>query len=615
MVIDGKIYNARGKLNAILISCGLVAVFIVGGFFSTAIMKHLVDSIEQNAISSLRGTVDKIDTHNAGSSNRNSQVISFAEYCIKKEGGIKIIDGEWFLGDKPFSSNNEFSEDIITTTPKNQFAIYQKKGSEYEIISTSIKHNGKYINGVKLEDSKVKEQVNAGKIYYNRTMIDGVGFIAMYKPILVNGEIVGLYCTGQEDGKVKSSVSIFGAQKLLPNGFTIWSKDPNFCFVVPDDKKKDWSKMPDNVYQEMAKHKDGEIRLMQFNYLDTDYEMVYLYDPNVYSYIQFIYPVSDKYATIPSIVVPTAVAVSIVILILIITCNRLINKIFNDVGGEPKYVKLLVDKIAEGDMTESNRKKVETSKGILKSAYTMAENLKHILSKIYEGANSMQGLSSQISGTTKTLSENAKYQAENADNIAEAITDISAEINHNAEKTSNAEKITNKVLTNIEKIKEAQDLSFNAVKGISEKIDIINDIAFQTNILALNAAVEAARAGEHGKGFAVVAAEIQKLAEKSKTSAADIIECATASVNATANSSELIDNIMPDVNTCSELMSEIGCSAENQKSKIHEIDNSVKRLNVSMQGNAEACDNLAVSAEDLDSQAQNFRESANIFKF
>ena len=41
MVIDGKIYNARGKLNAILISCGLVAVFIVGGFFSTAIMKHL----------------------------------------------------------------------------------------------------------------------------------------------------------------------------------------------------------------------------------------------------------------------------------------------------------------------------------------------------------------------------------------------------------------------------------------------------------------------------------------------------------------------------------------------------------------------------------------------
>ena len=82
MVIDGKIYNARGKLNAILISCGLVAVFIVGGFFSTAIMKHLVDSIEQNAISSLRGTVDKIDTHNAGSSNRNSQVISFAEYCI-----------------------------------------------------------------------------------------------------------------------------------------------------------------------------------------------------------------------------------------------------------------------------------------------------------------------------------------------------------------------------------------------------------------------------------------------------------------------------------------------------------------------------------------------------
>ena len=67
-------------------------------------------------------------------------------------------------------------------------------------------------------------------------------------------------------------------------------------------------------------------------------------------------------------------------------------------------------------------------------------------------------------------------------------------------------------------------MSFNAVKGISEKIDIINDIAFQTNILALNAAVEAARAGEHGKGFAVVATEIQRLAEKSKHSANELLK-------------------------------------------------------------------------------------------
>ena len=60
---------------------------------------------------------------------------------------------------------------------------------------------------------------------------------------------------------------------------------------------------------------------------------------------------------------------------------------------------------------------------------------------------------------------------------------------------------------------EAGKTSVLSINHIADKISVITDIAFQTNILALNAAVEAARAGEHGKGFAVVAAEVRKLAE------------------------------------------------------------------------------------------------------
>lgn len=373
--------------------------------------------------------------------------------------------------------------------------------------------------------------------------------------------------------------------------------------------------MPEDVYQEMKRHKDGEIHKASFTFQKTAYEMFYLYDENVYSYIQFIYPLSDKFSSLPRFVIPMTIAVILIIAALITASNRLLTRIIKDVGGEPKEVKALVDKIAEGDMTGSDKNMTEKSSGILKSAYTVAENLKNILMKICGGADQMQALSSQILNTTQKLSENANYQTESADSIVQAVTDISAEIVGNAERSSAAEIITRKVLTDIDKIKIAQDRSYNAVKGISEKIDIINDIAFQTNILALNAAVEAARAGEYGKGFAVVATEIQRLAEKSKHSAAEIIESAQTSVDSTAKSTELINAILPDIKECAVLIDSVGTSAVNQKSSIQAIDRSVKQLNTSMQGNATVCGDLAISAEDLDFQAQNFRESASVFRF
>ncbi|MBQ1698330.1 MAG: hypothetical protein II075_10680, partial [Bacteroidales bacterium] len=430
-----------------------------------------------------------------------------------------------------------------------------------------------------------------------------------------NGQVVGVYFTGQDEVTISQEEHAFNTTSFLANGFTLWTKDPNFCYVVPDDKRKDWSKMPDDVYKVMTQHKDGNTDKINFNYLGTDYEMIYLYDVNIYSYIQFVYPVADKYATLPSVAIPIAVTIIIIITLIIIGSNKLISIVIKDVGGEPREVKAIMDRIADGDMTDANSTSTHKATGILKSAYAMADNLTDILKKIYDGANKLQMSSAEITNTTQKLSENANYQASNADSIVDAVSDISDNIRLNAELTTKAERITRKITGDVKEIKTAQDQSFKAVKDISEKIDIINDIAFQTNILALNAAVEAARAGEHGKGFAVVASEIRKLAEKSKKSANDIVEGAQTSVNATAKSTELINKILPDVNECATLIEEIESVADGQKSTIHSIDMSVKQLNSSIQGNAAASEELAVSAEELNSQADLFRDSAAVFKF
>ncbi len=621
----GKNLTAKAKMNLLLILFGIIAIFVVLGVLGYA-MKHILGkSIEDNVKSDLRGFTDKQNAYNYAFSMSNDQIINTVENYFKMNGGINVTNqtmkiGQydtkvWKFGNEVLNLNNDLIAKLAEAAAPNHFTVYQKTSAGFVVIATTIKSNGQFITGHLLDDAHVVDIISKNQVFYDRTFIEQVPYVGTCRPLVVNGQIIGACFTGQDETTISQEENAFSCATFLQNGFSLWTKEPNFVFVVPDDKRAEWSKMPDDVYAEMTKHKDGNLYTIDFTYLGTDYEMVYLYNAPIYSYLQFIYPISDKYASASTVIWPMALAVSVVILLLILASDRLISLIINDVGGEPKFVKVIVNRIAGGDMTDIDSAKTNKATGILKAVYSMAESLKEILKNISDGANNLQTSSSEITRTTQTLSQNANQQAATADSIVQSMTNISNEVSNNVDLTYKAGKITRKVMTDIDRIKKAQDQSFNAVKDISEKIDIINDIAFQTNILALNAAVEAARAGEHGKGFAVVASEIRKLAEKSKKSASDIIEGAKTSVNATAKSTELINKILPDINDCASLIQQVEVSADGQKSAIGSIDYSVKELNESIQGNAAASEELAVSAEELNGQAEIFRNNANVFKF
>lgn len=152
-----------------------------------------------------------------------------------------------------------------------------------------------------------------------------------------------------------------------------------------------------------------------------------------------------------------------------------------------------------------------------------------------------------------------------------------------------------------------------AIVDIANKILVINDIAFQTNILALNAAVEAARAGEHGRGFAVVASEVRKLAENSKHAASEIEILSQKCVKVTEDTKNQMEKLAPEIDKTSRLVQEISAASMEQNSGTSQINSAIQQLSMVIQQNSAASEEMSGSADLLSRQAMDLKDAVSFF--
>lgn len=236
------------------------------------------------------------------------------------------------------------------------------------------------------------------------------------------------------------------------------------------------------------------------------------------------------------------------------------------------------------------------------------------IAEVKNAALELGTASEQISATSQSLSQATNEQAASVEQTSASIEEMTASINHNADNAKMTDGIAAKTSQEAILGGSAVKLTVDAMKSIADKISIIDDIAYQTNMLALNAAIEAARAGDHGKGFAVVAAEVRKLAERSQIAAHEIGQLAENSVATAETAGKRLDDIVPSIGKTSDLIREIAASSQEQATGVNQINTAISYLSQITQQNASASEELAATAEEMTGQTQQLQSLMSFFK-
>lgn len=274
------------------------------------------------------------------------------------------------------------------------------------------------------------------------------------------------------------------------------------------------------------------------------------------------------------------------------------------------------EKIAAGDLSAETGIDQRDEIGQLAHALdSMRDKLKSIVRDIAAVASQVSSGSQELSATSQQMSQGATEQAGSVEEISASMEEMTATVKQNAENAHTTEAIARKSAQIAEEGGMAVTKTVEAMKQISSKVGIIEEIARSTNMLALNASIEAARAGEYGKGFAVVAAEVGKLAERSQKESNEIGILSSESVSVAESARETILGMIPDIKRTSDLVQEISAASAEQNSGTEQINAALLQLEQVVQQNASASEESASMSEELAGQAEQMQETISYFSF